>query len=55
MSFQSRKGPKKKTKNKMFYNLESLFFKNFLLVSFSLLLFFCTSKVIKGYLVIMIT
>jgi hypothetical protein len=26
MNFESRRGPKKKTKNKMFYNLENLFF-----------------------------
>jgi len=26
MSFESRRGPKKKTKNKTFYNLENLFF-----------------------------
>jgi len=50
MSFESRRGPKKK--NKTFYNLESLFFLFFFLL---VLLFFCTSKVIIEYLVIMIT
>jgi hypothetical protein len=34
MSFESTRGPKKKTKNKTFYNLESLFFLFFFLLVF---------------------
>ncbi len=47
MRFESRRGPKKKRK---FCNLEKkLIFHVFLLVNFSLLLVFCTSKMIVGF------
>ncbi len=49
MRFESMKGPKKKKKRKKcFVTWKTYFLKNNI-VNFSLLLLFCTSKMIVGY------
>jgi hypothetical protein len=55
MNFESRRGPKKKKQKIKRFITWKVYFSYFFLVSFSLLLFFYTSKVIIGYLIIMNT